>query len=63
MSLEVTENPDMRERSDESMTAADLRRRRRSRSIAIAIALVVLVVAFYLVTIAKLGPDVMSRPL
>jgi hypothetical protein len=39
------------------------RRRRRSRSIAIALALAALVVLFYLVTIVKLGPGVMDRPL
>jgi hypothetical protein len=39
------------------------RRRRRARSIAIAVALGVLVVLFYLVTIVKLGPGVMNRPL
>jgi hypothetical protein len=39
------------------------RRRQRGRSIAIAVALAVLVVLFYLVTIVKLGPGVMDRPL
>ena len=39
------------------------RRRRRSRSVAIAVALALLVVLFYLVTIVKLGPGVMNRPL
>jgi high-affinity K+ transport system ATPase subunit B len=39
------------------------RRRRRARSIAIAVALGGLVVLFYLVTIVKLGPGVMERPL
>ncbi|HEY7384996.1 MAG TPA: hypothetical protein VH743_15110 [Beijerinckiaceae bacterium] len=38
-------------------------RRRRSRSIAIALALGAFVVLFYLVTIAKLGPQILSRPL
>ena len=53
----------MHDRRDVSVTAADLRRRRRGRSVAIAIILAVLVVLFYLVTIVKLGPGVMSRPL
>jgi len=39
------------------------RQRRRGRSIAIAVALAALVVLFYLVTIVKLGPGVLSRPL
>ena len=39
------------------------RRRQRGRSIAIAVALAALVVLFYLVTIVKLGPGVMNRPL
>jgi hypothetical protein len=39
------------------------RRRQRARSIAIAIALAVLVVLFYVVTIVKLGPGVVDRPL
>ena len=41
---------------------ADLRRR-RSRSIAIAIALGCMVLLFYVVTIAKLGPQVLNRAL
>ena len=38
-------------------------RRRRSRSIAIALVLAALVVLFYLVTLVKLGPAIMNRPL
>ena len=38
-------------------------RRRRSRSIAIALALGACVLLFYLVTIAKLGPQILNRPL
>jgi len=37
--------------------------RRRRRSIAIAIALGALVVLFYVVTSAKLGPQILQRPL
>ena len=37
--------------------------RRRRRSLAIALALGALVVLFYAVTIAKLGPQVLQRPL
>jgi len=39
------------------------RRRQRARSVAIAIVLAGLVVLFYLVTIVKLGPGVIDRPL
>jgi hypothetical protein len=38
-------------------------RRRRQRSLALALVLGALVVLFYVVTIAKLGPQVMQRPL
>lgn len=38
-------------------------RRRRARSIAIALALGFFVLLFYVVTIAKLGPQVLNRPL
>lgn len=39
------------------------RRRRRTRSIALALILASLVLLFYAVTIVKLGPAIMSRPL
>ena len=39
------------------------KRRRRGRSIAIALALAALVALVYAVTIVKLGPGVMNRPL
>ena len=38
-------------------------RRRKARSVAIAISLAVLVGLFYAVTIAKLGANVLNRPL
>ncbi|MCV0428270.1 MAG: hypothetical protein K5905_22670 [Roseibium sp.] len=38
-------------------------KKRRSRSIAIAVVLAALVVLFYVVTIVKLGPGVVNRPL
>ncbi len=38
-------------------------KRRRSRSIAIAVALGALVLLFYAVTMAKLGPQVLNRPM
>jgi predicted secreted protein len=42
---------------------AEQKRRRRARSIAIAVALAALVALIYFVTIVKLGPGVMNRPL
>ena len=39
------------------------KRRRRARSIAIALALGAFVLLIYLVTIVKLGPGVLNRPL
>ena len=39
------------------------KRRRRARSIAIALTLGALVLLFYVVTIVKLGPGVLRRPL
>jgi ferric-dicitrate binding protein FerR (iron transport regulator) len=44
------------------LTAEEMKRR-RSRSIAIALALGVLVVLFYVVTMAKLGPQILNRPM
>ncbi|WP_375458780.1 hypothetical protein [uncultured Enterovirga sp.] len=41
---------------------ADLKRR-RSRSIAIAISLGFMVLLFYAVTIAKIGPQILARPM
>lgn len=38
-------------------------KRRRSRSFAIALTLGVLVLLFYVVTIFKMGPQVLNRPL
>ena len=39
------------------------KRRQRARSIAIALALAAFVVVIYLVTVVKLGPGVLNRPL
>lgn len=38
-------------------------RRRRARSVAIALALGALAILFYVVTMAKLGPQVLNRPM
>jgi ferric-dicitrate binding protein FerR (iron transport regulator) len=60
----MTGSPDIGEARDDAATTVALReRRRRARSIAIALALAALVLLFYLVTIVKLGPGVMERPL
>jgi ferric-dicitrate binding protein FerR (iron transport regulator) len=64
MSLPMTGSPDMPDTRDDAATkAASRERQRRARSIAIALVLAALVVLFYLVTIVKLGPGVMERPL
>ncbi|MGJ3263186.1 MAG: hypothetical protein ACFE0R_08115 [Salinarimonas sp.] len=47
----------------EEREAEAFRRRRRGRSIALAIALAALVALFYVVTIVKMGPGVLDRPL
>lgn len=39
------------------------KRRQRARSVAIALALGALVVLFYVVTMVKLGPGILTRPL
>jgi len=39
------------------------KKRRRARSIAIALTLGALVLLFYIVTIVKLGPNVLTRPM
>ena len=44
------------------LSPAELKRR-RARSLAIALALGFMVVLFYAVTIAKLGPQVLNRPI
>jgi len=41
----------------------DQQKKRRGRSIAIALTLAGLVALFYAVTIVKLGPDILNRPL
>lgn len=46
---------------DDPQAAEKIRRRRRS--IALALALGALVLIFYFVTIAKMGPQVLNRPL
>jgi hypothetical protein len=42
---------------------AEFLKRRRARSVALALALGALVVLFYVLTIAKLGPQILNRSL
>jgi hypothetical protein len=53
------------ENNDENgvVLTEEQKRRRRARSIAIALVLGALVLLFYAVTIVKLGPGVLQRPL
>lgn len=48
---------------DKVVLTPEQKRRQRARSIAIALALGALVLLFYFVTIVKLGPGVLRRPL
>jgi hypothetical protein len=54
---------DRGERSDGIVLTEEQKRRRRARSVAIALVLGGLVLLFYAVTIVKLGPGVLNRPL
>jgi hypothetical protein len=51
------------DREDGIVLTDEQKRRRRARNIAIALVLGGLVVLFYVLTIVKLGPSVLSRPL
>jgi hypothetical protein len=48
---------------DKVVLTPEQKRRQRARSIAIALALGALVLLFYFITIVKLGPGVLRRPL
>ena len=54
---------DERSSDDGVVLTAEQKRRRRARSIAIGLALGALALLFYIVTIVKLGPGVLNRPL
>ncbi len=56
------DRPEPKSDSGIVLTAEQLRRR-RARSIAIALTLGALVLLVYLVTVVKLGPGVLNRPL
>jgi hypothetical protein len=51
------------DRDDGIVLTEEQKRRRRARSIAIACVLGALVLLFYVLTIVKLGPGVMNRPM
>lgn len=51
------------QRDDGIVLTAEQKRRQRARSVAIALVLAGLVLLFYVVTLVKLGPGVMNRPL
>lgn len=48
---------------DGIVLSEEQKRRQRTRSIAIALSLTALVALFYVITIIKLGPAVLSRPM
>ena len=54
--------PDTPDQNGVQLTPEELRRR-RSRNIAIALTLGALIILFYVVTIARLGMNVLNRPL
>ena len=54
---------DERSPDDGIVLSEEQKRRRRARSIAIGLALGALALLFYVVTIVKLGPGVLNRPL
>ena len=49
--------------NDGIVLSEEQKRRRRARSIAIGLALGALALLFYVVTVVKLGPGVLNRPL
>lgn len=53
----------MNDKPDGIVLTEEQRRRRRNRSIALGLVLAALAILFYVVTIVKLGPAIMSRPL
>jgi archaellum biogenesis protein FlaJ (TadC family) len=63
MSLAMSQHPNKHPSEPGIVLTEEQKRRRRARSIAIALSLGVLVLLLYLVTIVKLGPGVLNRPL
>ena len=54
---------DSNDRDNGIVLTEEQKRRRRARSLAIAFTLGALVLLFYIVTIVKLGPGVLTRPM
>lgn len=54
---------DRGDRGDGIVLTEEQKRRRRARSVAIALVLGGLVLLFYAITVVKLGPGVLNRPL
>jgi hypothetical protein len=53
----------MNDKPDGIVLTEEQRKRRRNRSIALGLVLAALAILFYAVTIVKIGPAIMSRPL
>ncbi|MCC6948034.1 MAG: hypothetical protein IT539_09745 [Bradyrhizobiaceae bacterium] len=53
----------MNDKPEGIVLTEEQRRRRRARSIAIALVLAGLAILFYVVTIVKIGPQILNRPL
>ena len=53
----------MRDEKDGIVLTEEQRRRRRNRSIALGLVLAALAVLFYVVTVVKLGPSILNRPI
>lgn len=64
MSLPLTENPHIQANGDKpAVPTKEQLGRQRGRSIAIAVTLGLLVLLFYVVTIVKIGGNILSRQL
>ncbi|HEX5778810.1 MAG TPA: hypothetical protein VFY21_08195 [Xanthobacteraceae bacterium] len=53
----------MKEKPEGIVLTEEERRRRRNRSIALGLVLAALAILFYAVTVVKLGPAIMNRPI
>jgi hypothetical protein len=63
MSMAMSEKPSEQPGEPGIVLTEEQKRRRRARSIAIGLSLGVLVLLVYIVTVVKLGPGVLIRPL